>query len=78
MGLFQENALRVARKRSMSPRWMAAAALAVVASLGVLCASCDSEATVNPLPGDGRSGRSPAKVIDFGEEFERIRIEAEP
>lgn len=62
----------------MTPRWTAVAALAVAAALGVLCASCNSEATVNPLPGKGgKSGKAPARVIDFGEEFEHIRIEAE-
>ena len=70
----------------MSTRWATAAAALATAALALLCASCDSEATVNPTRGGtpptqavkpAPTTRTASPEIVFGEEFERIRIEAE-
>ena len=65
----------------MSRRWSIPAALLLAASLGLLCASCDSEAKVNPpsVSPDAQTpqAKQPAGTVVFEEEFERVRLEAE-
>ena len=65
----------------MSTRWRMTAVLVAVAALGLLCASCDTEAVLTPPPGDTppvTAGKPSSKQVVFvGEEFETIRIEAE-